>query len=42
MTLTEGQGLRWFGENDVAATQLAYADNEILARLFADRRTPVA
>lgn len=42
VTSTEGQGLRWFGENDVAATQLAYADNEILARFFADRRTTVA
>ncbi|WP_181724042.1 hypothetical protein [Nocardia gipuzkoensis] len=34
VTLTEGQGLRWSSEADVAATELAYADNAILETFF--------
>ncbi|WP_068056250.1 NUDIX hydrolase [Nocardia xishanensis] len=33
--LTEGQALAWFTAPDVAQTELAYADNEILAQFFA-------
>lgn len=38
LVLTEGQGLRWFGEPDIATTLLAYADNEILEKFYADQR----
>ncbi|MET7767441.1 NUDIX hydrolase [Nocardia sp. NPDC005366] len=34
VTLTEGQGLRWFSRTDVATTELAYADNAILEIFF--------
>ncbi|WP_405135558.1 NUDIX hydrolase [Nocardia sp. NBC_01388] len=37
LTLTEGQGLQWFSEND-ALKPLAYADNEILGRWFTSQR----
>ncbi|MBF6215866.1 NUDIX domain-containing protein [Nocardia puris] len=35
VVLTEGQGLRWFTEQDAAATDLAYEDNAMLADFFA-------
>ncbi|MGW4241173.1 NUDIX hydrolase [Nocardia sp. NPDC004722] len=38
VTLTEGQRLAWFSETDTATTELAYADNEILARWYATQR----
>ncbi|MER7450336.1 NUDIX domain-containing protein [Nocardia beijingensis] len=39
VTLTEGQGLRWFSEADVATTELAYADNAILETFFGSLET---
>ncbi|WP_067837348.1 NUDIX hydrolase [Nocardia lijiangensis] len=34
ITLTEGQDLRWFTADNVATTELAYADNAILGTFF--------
>ncbi|WP_331765131.1 NUDIX domain-containing protein [Nocardia sp. NBC_01388] len=42
LTLTEGQELRWFSENDTTTMTLAYADNEILSRWFAAQRATTA
>ncbi len=35
VVLTEGQKLGWFSEHDAATTDLAYADNDMLATFFA-------
>ncbi|MET8779029.1 NUDIX domain-containing protein [Nocardia sp. NPDC004654] len=40
VTLIEGQALRWFTADDVATTELAYADNAILEAFFGSLETP--
>ena len=34
VVLTEGQRLGWFSEHDATTTQLAYADNAVLAEFY--------
>ncbi len=36
--LTEGQELRWFSEDDIAATVLGFEENEMLAAYFAQTK----
>jgi 8-oxo-dGTP diphosphatase len=42
VVLTEGQGLRWFSEDDAATTHLAYEDNAMLGEFFAGLPDPTA
>lgn len=38
ITLTEGQRLKWFTENEIKNTELAYGFNKILADFFSHKR----